>query len=172
MHDIVKSAAVALGTLALAATGASAQNNAPPPQAPQGQPAPGAQQAPPQQRPPRRAPQPYKPSPAITASFEGSSANFTGVVDPDSGQLCYLLNVAGIDGATAAKIVTGEPGKPGPAAVTLQPPADGSSGTCASIGADTAKALLANPGKYYLEVDNSAYPQGAAFAPIEAQTYG
>jgi hypothetical protein len=168
MHNVVKSAAFALGALGLATAGAAQQGgNAPPAQQ-----APGAKAPPAPPRPPRRAPPPYKPLPAVTARFEGRSANFTGVVDPANGQLCYLLNVAGIDGATAAKVVAGSPGKPGAVAVTLQPPVSGASGTCNTIGPDTAKALLDHPENYYLEVDNATYPQGAAFAPLKAQTYG
>lgn len=164
MHTMLKSAA-ALGAVAFA-TAAIAQN-APPPSPPA-----NARPAPSRQGPPRRAPQPYKPAPAVTASFEGRSANFTGVVDPDQGQMCYLLNVAGIAGATGAKIVAGQPDKPGQVAVNLQPPTDGASGTCYTIGADAAKALLDHPERYYLEVDNATYPQGAAFAPLRSQTYG
>lgn len=163
MHTILKSA-VALGALALAAA-AVAQEGAPPPGPPQGQ---GT--APPRQGPPRRAPQPYKPSPAVTASFGDRNPNFTGVVDPDAGQLCYLLNVAGIDGATSARIEMGTPGK-AQTVVNLQPPAAGSSGTCAQIGGDTARALLDHADKYFIEIDSAAYPQGAAYAPLKSETY-
>jgi hypothetical protein len=165
MHSMLKSAACVLGALALAVP-AAAQQNAPPPQQ-QGQQAQRPPNAPPP-GPPRRPPQPYSPQPAVTASFAGRNANFTGVVDPAAGQLCYLLNVAGIPGVTGAKIVT-DKGQP---VVNLETPADGSSGTCASIGADVAKALLASPGNYVVQVDNAAYPQGAATAPLSAQTYG
>lgn len=167
MHRIGKAAALAAGALVFA-TAAIAQENGPPPGPPpqgqaQGQRPPG---------PPRRAPQPYKPSPAVYASFAGRNANFTGVIDPNSGQMCYLLNAAGIDGATSAKIVSGTPDKPGAVAVNLQPPTEGTSGTCYSVGADTAKALLDHPERYYLEVDNGTYPTGAAVAMLHAETYG
>ena len=165
MHSMLKTAACAIGALALAAPAAAQKN------APQGQAAPPQQaqrpNAPPP-GPPRRAPQPYSPQPAVTASFAGRNANFTGVVDPAAGQLCYLLNVAGIDGVTGARIVTDK----GQQVVNLETPVDGASGTCASIGADVAKALLASPGNYVVKIDNAAYPQGAASAPLVAQTYG
>ncbi|HEY7806035.1 MAG TPA: CHRD domain-containing protein [Croceibacterium sp.] len=164
MPTMLKSAA-ALGAVAFA-TAAIAQN-APPPSPPA-----NAQPAPPRQGPPRRAPQPYKPSPAVYASFAGRNANFTGVIDPNAGQMCYLLNAAGINGATSAKIVSGTPDKPGAVAVNLQPPTDGTSGTCYTLGADTAKALLDHPERYYLEVDNDTYPTGAAVAMLHAETYG
>jgi len=166
MHSMLKTTACAIGALALAAPAAAQQN------APQGQASPPQQgQRPPDAPPPgppRRAPQPYKPQPAVTASFAGRNANFTGVVDPAAGQLCYLLNVAGIDDVTSARIVT-DKGQP---VVNLETPVDGASGTCASIGADVAKALLASPGNYVVQIDNAVYPQGAATAPLMAQTYG
>jgi len=165
MHISMKAAALAAGALVVA-TAAPAQQNAP-----QGQPAPQqqgqqAQQAPPP-GPPRRAPQPYSPQPAVTASFEGRSGSFSGVIDRDKGEMCYLLNAAGIAGATAAKIVSDK----GAVAVDLQPPIGGASGTCAAIGADTAKALLDHPDNYWLQIDSATYPQ-ATMAPLRAQTYG
>jgi hypothetical protein len=159
---LMKAAALAAGALVFA-TAASAQENGPPPQQ-QGQ---QAQQAPPPQRPPRRAPEPYSPHPAVTASFEGRSGSFSGVIDKDKGEMCYLLNAAGIAGASAAKIVSDK----GAVAVNLQPPVGGASGTCAPIAADTARALLDHPGNYWLQIDSATYPQ-ATMAPLHAQTYG
>jgi hypothetical protein len=160
MHISIKAAAVAAGALVLATAGV-AQQNGPPPQ--QGQQAPAQAN----QGPPRRAPQPFSPQPAVTASFEGRSGSFTGIVDTEKGELCYLLNAAGIAGATSARIIT-DKGQP---AVTLQPPVGGASGTCAAIGADTAKALLDHPERYWLEIGNATYPQ-ATLAPLHSQTWG
>jgi hypothetical protein len=160
MHIAMKAAALAVGALVFA-TAAVAQQNGPPPQA-QGQ-----QGRPANQGPPRRAPQPFAPQPAVVASFEGRGGNFTGIVDKDKGELCYLLNVAGVDGANAAKIVSDK----GAVAVNLQAPVGGASGSCAAIGADTARALLDHPERYWVQIDSAAYPQ-AAMAALHAQTYG
>jgi hypothetical protein len=160
MHTMLKAAAFALGTLALGGTGAAQQNRS----AQQGQAAAPAQNAP---QPPRGrpAPPPYSPAPVITASLDiGGSGNFTGVID--GGQLCYLLNAAGIAQPTAAHIHSGKAGEAGPAVVTLATPTDGASGACMPIAADLAKKLVADAPDYYLDIHSATYPQGEVRAQL------
>ena len=54
----------------------------------------------------------------------------TVVVDPPKGTACYIMNVSGLDGITAAHIHTGGPGKTGGPVVMLDTPAEGTSGGC------------------------------------------
>ena len=111
------------------------------------------------------APKPWNPSPSITASLDiGGSGNFTGVFD--NNQLCYMLNAAGLDNPTAAKIVSTKPDKNGQVVLNLQPPANGASAACAPVDPDLAKRLVKNAPNFALEIDTATYPQGAVRAPL------
>lgn len=85
----------------------------------------------------------------------------TVVVDPPKGTACYIMNVAGLDGITAAHIHTGGPGETGRPVITLDAPEDGSSGGCAQVTPELSAALLGNPEGYYANVHTSALPSGA-----------
>ena len=89
------------------------------------------------------------------------AGHVTVVVDPPKGTACYIMNVSGLDGVTAAHIHTGGPGETGAPVVPLEAPDGGTSGGCATITAEVAGALLANPGGYYVNVHTRAFPQGA-----------
>jgi CHRD domain len=51
-------------------------------------------------------------------------------LDPDKGEICYELNVANMQEATAAHIHEGAMGKEGPVKVTLDAPKTGASKGC------------------------------------------
>ena len=99
----------------------------------------------------------------LYAKLTGGSGqgNATVVVDPPKGTACYLMNVGGLDGVTAAHIHAGGPGETGRVVVPFETPVDGSSGGCAQVTAEVSAALLANPGGYYVNVHTRAVPQGA-----------
>ena len=84
-----------------------------------------------------------------------------------SGELCFSLIVRGIANPTAAHIHVGKAGSPpGPIHIALEPvPEDGPLGSSSGCltGVDPAKiaAIRSNPGKYYVNVHNGAYPGGA-----------
>lgn len=83
-------------------------------------------------------------------------------IDPDQGQFCYVLTVADIVPARLAHIhqsPVGEAG--GPIVVSMDAPTDGSSEGCTAISPDLARALLASPADYYVNVHNADYPGGA-----------
>ncbi len=107
-------------------------------------------------------PQPPNTGIPVYARLTGGNAlgQFTGVVDPPKGQFCYLLNVSGIAPATAAHVHVGGAGENGAPVITLAAPTDGASGGCQPIAADLAQKLLANPGGYYVNVHNAAFPGG------------
>jgi hypothetical protein len=114
------------------------------------------------------APQPWNPDPSISASLDvGGSGSFTGVFD--KGQLCYILTAAGIDGVTAAKIVSTKPDKNGQVVLHLQPPVGGASAGCSPVDGDLAKRLVKNAENFALQIDSATYPQGAASAPLTGQ---
>ena len=85
----------------------------------------------------------------------------TVVIDPPKGTACYIMNVSGLEGITAAHIHTGAAGQTGNPVVMLAAPTDGTSGGCVPIAADVAAALLANPGGYYVNVHTRQFPNGA-----------
>lgn len=157
MHMVLKTAAFAFGSLILAASAAA-------------QDAPKAGATAPQQAPRRGgfAPRPQPANqPAITATLGvHRSGSFTGVIDPASNQLCYLLDAPAVANPTAARIGLGMAGQAGQTVVTLADPADGSSGACQAIPAELAQALTKDPHKYYVEVDTAAFPHGAVSAQL------
>jgi hypothetical protein len=86
------------------------------------------------------------------------SAGFNG------NMLCYGLQVFKIGNPSAAHIHQAPVGSNGPIKVALTPPtagAAGSSAKCVSLPATVANAIKAGPGKFYVNVHNSAFPNGA-----------
>ena len=136
MHGLLKGTIAGLGALAMGAP-AIAQFGGPPPPPNTGVP--------------------------LYAKLTGGrgQGQITVVVDPPKGTACYIMNVSGLDGITAAHIHTGGPGETGRPVVTLDAPEDGSSGGCAQINAELSAALLGNPQGYYVNVHTRALPAGA-----------
>jgi hypothetical protein len=109
---------------------------------------------------------------ALTAHLTGE-AEVPGPGDPDGagsalitlnqglGLVCFELHVTGIDPATAAHIHVGASDVAGPVVVGLAPPADGHVSGCVEADGDLIKAIRQDPGAYYVNVHNAAYPAGA-----------
>ena len=89
------------------------------------------------------------------------SGSFEATIKPGGSQVCYNLEVGGIEPATAAHIHRGGPGEAGPAVVTLQPPTHGESGACAEAEAELAREIAAAPERFYVNVHNAPFPAGA-----------
>ena len=136
MHVLSKGTLAALGLIALAAP-AAAQFGGPPP-------------------PPNTGVPLY----AHMTGGDGQG-NVTVVIDPPKGTVCYLLNVTGLEGVTAAHIHSGEAGQEGRPVVPFDNPEGGTSGGCAPIAADLSAAILGSPGSYYVNVHTRAQPTGA-----------
>lgn len=85
------------------------------------------------------------------------SASFNGT------KLCYGLQVVKIGTPQAAHIHKAAVGANGPVQVGLIPPTTGggASAGCTTVSATLASAIKANPGAYYVNVHNSAFPNGA-----------
>jgi len=98
----------------------------------------------------------------LYATMTGGSGHgqVTVVVDPPKGTACYLMNITGLEGVTAAHIHVGGPGENGRPVVPLETPEGGTAGGCAQVTPEVSAALLANPGGYYVNVHTSAFPQG------------
>jgi hypothetical protein len=86
------------------------------------------------------------------------SAGFRGT------QLCYGLQVFKIGAPTAAHIHQAAAGANGPIRVGLAVPGSGAAGAsarCTTLTTTLANAIKANPGRYYVNVHNGAFPNGA-----------
>ena len=84
-------------------------------------------------------------------------------------KVCYTLTAKRIAPATAAHIHKGPPGVAGPIVVPLKPPTDGSSSGCEKINRSLAKNLKEHPGRYYVNVHNRPYPEGAIRGQLERE---
>jgi hypothetical protein len=76
-------------------------------------------------------------------------------------KVCYELEVERIKPATAAHIHRGGPNVAGDIVVELKAPTDGSSEGCKAISNKLSKKLREHPGRYYVNVHNDPYPDGA-----------
>jgi hypothetical protein len=76
-------------------------------------------------------------------------------------KVCYELEVERIKPATAAHIHRGGPNVAGDIVVELKAPTDGSSEGCKAISKNLSKKLREHPWRYYVNVHNDPYPDGA-----------
>lgn len=82
-------------------------------------------------------------------------------VDDSTLYLCYQLATADIGKATMAHVHKAAKGASGPPVVTLDTPLGGASKACAKVDATLAKAIIAKPGDYYVNVHSEKFPAGA-----------
>src|SRR5262249_41630112 len=85
------------------------------------------------------------------------SASFSGT------KLCWGMQVVKIGTPTAAHIHKAPVGANGPIQVGLIPPSTGTAGAssgCTTVSLAVANAIKANPGAYYVNVHNGAFPNG------------
>lgn len=111
---------------------------------------------------------------SFNASLAGGSAGdadgsgmFSAEWDPAAGELCYRLEVADIEPATAAHIHRGTSGETGPPVVTLDAPTDGAVESCVRVDAEVANELVANPAGFYVNVHNDEFSEGAVRGQLE-----
>jgi hypothetical protein len=76
-------------------------------------------------------------------------------------KVCYTLKVENIEPATAAHIHLGLRGEAGPVVAPLEPPTDGSSKASVKIPRALSLELREHPRRYYVNVHNDPFPDGA-----------
>lgn len=86
-------------------------------------------------------------------------------INPGTGEVCWTIEVAGVDPILAAHIHIAPSTAPGPIVVPLE-----STSGCTKVDRELALAIITDPSSYYVNVHNATYPAGAlrgqlAFAP-------
>ena len=85
------------------------------------------------------------------------SGTATLTVNPGTGEVCWTIEVAGVEPITAAHIHFAPATAPGPVVVPLNPYVGG----CTDVDRDLALAIITDPTAYYVNVHNDPYPAGA-----------
>ena len=95
---------------------------------------------------------------------------------PSQSRLCYSLEVSDIAPATKARIHQGASRQSGLTVVELDPPTqeEGTSSGCSGVNPALLRNLLEKPERYYVDVHNKDFPQGAIRGQLsltEASSY-
>ena len=78
-------------------------------------------------------------------------------INPGQGEVCWAIEVSGVETIMMAHIHVGASTTTGPVVVPLNP----YTGGCVAVERELALALITNPGGYYVNVHNGPYPAGA-----------
>ena len=90
----------------------------------------------------------------------------------DGRQLCYGIQVKNIDDPAAAHIHRGGRLVAGPVVQELVHPTSGDPGSstaCVRLTRSLARELASNPGRFYVNVHNAAFPNGAVRGQLFAR---
>ncbi|HEX2053635.1 MAG TPA: CHRD domain-containing protein [Actinomycetota bacterium] len=90
-------------------------------------------------------------------------------INSDENQVCYNIELAGVENVTMAHIHTGEEGEAGPVLVNLEYGGDDSGGEGCVDGIDesTLEEISEEPGNFYVNVHSERYPDGAVRGQLE-----
>lgn len=92
------------------------------------------------------------------------TANIT--LNQGLGEVCFDITVSGVDTILAAHIHEAPVTDPGPVVVSFDVPTNGLNG-CVAADPELIKEIRQNPGDYYVNVHNAAFPAGALRAQLE-----
>lgn len=81
--------------------------------------------------------------------------------DEDEGEVCFDIEVTGIDPVTAAHIHRGVEGEAGPIVVGLVADSGPLSGCTRDVDPALINEILGNPAAFYVNVHNVPFPDGA-----------
>jgi hypothetical protein len=120
---------------------------------------------------------------AMSGATEIDDDGMKGVGDPDGGgsftavidgrELCYGIAVKDIGDPIAAHIHKGRKNENGRIVIPLVHPTSGDPGSssgCVRIKARLARAIRRHPGRYYVNIHNREYPDGAARGQLFARS--
>lgn len=103
--------------------------------------------------------------PAGSGSFSGGI-----VMNANSGELCYVLEVADLSSeVTAAHIHRGAEGEAGDIHVELTPPIGGPVDECITLNATELVPLMDDPSQFYVNVHSQGHPDGAVRGQLEQE---
>jgi hypothetical protein len=85
----------------------------------------------------------------------------TVVVEPGSSQLCFRIEVRGIDGARGTSVHEGDAGEDGAVVLGLDPPQEGRSQGCVTAAPALLDRVGRRPQDFYLTVRTDEHPAGA-----------
>lgn len=91
----------------------------------------------------------------------------------DGRELCYGIQVKYLATPSAAHIHRGRSNQNGPVVVPLTPPEEGDPGAsaaCTELSSRLARAIRRNPGRYYVNVHNADFPDGAVRGQLTHRT--
>jgi len=94
------------------------------------------------------------------------TGKFTAEIDVESGDVCFVLNVADIGNAVAAHIHKGAVGKNGKPVLTVEVTAEDED-SCIAAEPDVLTLIVATPGDYYVNVHTQDFPKGAIRGQLE-----
>jgi hypothetical protein len=99
---------------------------------------------------------------ALTGAADGNGSGvFKFRVKRQELQLCYELSTSNIAPAATATVNIASGSSNGNAIITLDPPVNGRSQGCISSKAETLADIATNPSRYYVNVTNGEFPNGA-----------
>ena len=84
------------------------------------------------------------------------SGTATVTVNPGLGEVCWSIDVTGVEPISAAHIHKAPSTTTGPVVVTLSPDTG-----CTTVDRDLALDIVLHPSSYYVNVHNEPYPAGA-----------
>ena len=93
---------------------------------------------------------------------------FAGTFNPGTGEVCFEYEVTGVEPLRAAHIHSAGAGSPGPVVIPLEPTSDTGGSGCVTADRDLVKAIIKDPGAYYVNVHNMPYPGGALRGQLES----
>ena len=93
----------------------------------------------------------------------------TVVVEPGSSQLCYRIEVEGLDGVDGTSVHEGAAGENGAVLLGLDPPTGGSSEGCVTAEPGLLEQVERSPEDYYLNIRSADHPDGAVRGQLALQ---
>jgi len=92
---------------------------------------------------------------------DDAEADFNGEADLTSGQLCYYLEIDGLDNADGIAIHQGDTGDDGPEVLPLTLPGEPGDEVCLTVDTTLLGSISEAPANYYLIVRSPSHPGGA-----------